>query len=124
VKRIILIAAVAALAACGGGGTQLYSVDKAKACLDQSHIPVGPATDFVASTATGGAFRAKVDTNSVTVVMGQTVSDADNIDQAYRRFHAKNVGIDDVLRQDRNAVLLWHDHPSDAQAAVIGGCLK
>jgi hypothetical protein len=29
-----------------------------------------------------------------------------------------------VLRQDRNAVMLWHEHPSDADLATISGCLK
>jgi hypothetical protein len=60
----------------------------------------------------------------VTIVFGATVADADNIDQAYRRFHAENVGIDDVLRQYGNAVLLWHDHPSDEDLSLITGCLK
>ena len=52
------------------------------------------------------------------------LADADNIDQAYRRFHAKNVGIDDVLREQGNAVMLWHAHPADADLARITGCLK
>jgi major membrane immunogen (membrane-anchored lipoprotein) len=124
VKPIVVIAAVLALAACGSSGPQLYSVQKAKACLAGNHVGLAKATDFVASTATGGAFRANVGGDWVTVVMGATVSDADNINQAYRRFHAKNVGIDDVLRQDRNAVLLWQLHPTDDQAAALGACLK
>ena len=123
-KPIVVIAAVLALAGCVGSSPQLYSVQKVKSCLAGNHVGLAPATDFVASTATGGAFRANVGGNWVTVVMGATVSDGDNIDQAYRRFHAKNVGIDDVLRQDRNAVLLWQMHPTDDQAAALGACLK
>jgi hypothetical protein len=34
------------------------------------------------------------------------------------------VGIDDVLRQQGNAVMLWHQHPSDADLATITDCLK
>jgi hypothetical protein len=34
------------------------------------------------------------------------------------------VGIDDVLRQQQNAVMLWHEHPSDADLSEITGCLK
>jgi hypothetical protein len=52
------------------------------------------------------------------------VVDADNIDQAYRRFHAKNVGIDDVLRTQGNAVMLWHQHPTDADISTVTGCLS
>jgi hypothetical protein len=127
VKRIVLIGAsfVVLIAACGGsGGSGLYTVDKTRACLTAKHVKLGGPLDFVATTATGGALRATLATNFVTIVFGATTSDADNIDQAYRQFHAKNVGIDDVLRQDRNAVLLWHVHPADADLAEIGDCLK
>jgi DNA repair protein RadC len=45
---------------------------------------------------------------------------------ATRTGAAKNVraGIDDVLRTNGNAVMLWHAHPSDADLALIQGCLK
>ena len=58
------------------------------------------------------------------LVFGQTQGDADNIDAAYRRFHASNVGIDDVLRRQGNAVMLWQQHPSDDDLATLTGCLK
>ena len=59
----------------------------------------------------------------MTLVFGQTQADADNIDAAYRRFHAQNVGIDDVLasRERRHALAA---HPSDADLDVVTGCLK
>ena len=53
-----------------------------------------------------------------------TLADADNINQAYHRFHSQNVGIDDVLHQQDNVVMLWHQHPSDADLARITACLK
>jgi hypothetical protein len=52
------------------------------------------------------------------------MDDADNIDQAYRRFKASNVGIDDVLRRQENALMLWHVHPQDNDLSIITGCLK
>jgi hypothetical protein len=126
VKWILLIAAslVLLVAACGGsGGSGLYSLQKTRACLSAKHVKLGGPLDFVATTATGGALRATLPTNFVTIAFGATATDADNIDQAYRRFHAKNVGIDDVLREDRNAVLLWHQHPADAELSEVGDCL-
>jgi hypothetical protein len=126
VKRIVLIAApfLLLVAGCGGSGSSgLYTLPKTRACLAAKHVKLGGSLDFVATTATGGALRATLSDNFVTVVFGAATTDADNIDQAYRQFHAKNVGIDDVLRQDRNAVLLWHAHPSDADLAEIGSCL-
>ena len=112
------------LAACGGSGSTLYTVQKTQACFTSKHVALGGSLDFVATTATGGALRAHLATNFVTIAFGATAGDADNIDQAYRSFHGRNVGIVDVLRQDRNAVMLWHAHPSDADLAVVTGCLK
>lgn len=111
--------------ACGGsGGSGLYSLQKTQNCLSVMHVKLGGPLDFVATTATGGAVKAQLPLNFVTIVFGETASDADNIDEAYRRFHAKNVGIDDVLREDQNAVMLWHQHPADAEVAEITACLK
>jgi phage terminase large subunit-like protein len=111
-------------AGCGGSGVKLASQDKTRACLVSHGVRLGGALDFVATTATGGAFKAHLADNEVTVVFGATVADADNINQAYRRFHSENVGIDDVLRQQANVVMLWHQHPSDADLARIMSCLK
>lgn len=126
-KRIALSGAALAflLAGCGGsGGSALYTVAKTQTCFTSKQITLGGSLDFVATTATGGALRAHLGSNFVTIAFGATAGDADNIDQAYRSFHGRNVGIDDVLRQDRNAVMLWHAHPSDADLATVTGCLK
>ena len=32
--------------------------------------------------------------------------------------------IDDVLRRQGNAVMLWHVHPGDKDLATVTGCLK
>ena len=126
-KRFTAIGLVVfACAACGGPTTHIYTKAATSACLKKAGIPVGPApaSDFVANSATGGALSAKPKGNRVTVSFGETVDDANNIDDAYRRFRAKNVGIDDVLRTQQNAVMLWHVHPTDENIAVITGCLK
>jgi hypothetical protein len=125
VKLVPLLAVLSVLACgCGSSSGHLYSLDKTKACLSKDGVRLGGPLDFVATTATGGAVQAHLGTNYVTLVFGDTVEKADNINQAYHRFHAKNVGIDDVLRQQGNAVLLWHAHPSDANMARVTACLK
>jgi|tagenome__1003787_1003787.scaffolds.fasta_scaffold20214645_2 hypothetical protein len=124
-RRLGLLAAVVVVAACGGSGSSLYTKQPTVACLEKQGLaPGGAADDFVASSATGGAFRVKLKDNSVTVSFGETLDDATNLDQAYRRFHARNVGIDDILRTQQNAVMLWKGHPSDTDIATITGCLK
>jgi hypothetical protein len=119
-----VIAAIAA--GCGSSGaSKLYTLEKTSACLRGHHVRLGGPLDFVATTATGGAAKAHFrDGNFVTIVFGATLDDANNIAQAYQRFHGKNVGVADILRQDQNAVMLWHEHPSDTDLGSVTGCLK
>lgn len=123
-----MLAAVAALlVGCGGGGPTIYTKQATEACLQKLALhpaPVPETADFVANSATGGAFVVQLVANRVTVSFGETEADADNIDQAYRRFKATNVGINDVLRRQGNALMLWHVHPQDDDLATITGCLK
>lgn len=120
-----LVCGAALLAGCGGSsGPKIYTVAKTRACLVDKGVRVGPPRDFVASTATGGSLLAHVPRNTVTVAFGATQSDADNIDAAYVSFAAKNVGVADILRQQDNAVMLWRMHPSDADLALVTGCLR
>ena len=112
---------------CGAGGTTIYTKNATEACLQDAGLqprPVTETADFVANSATGGAFVVQLIANRVTVSFGETEADADNIDQAYRRFKATNVGINDVLRRQGNALMLWHVHPQDDDLATITGCLK
>jgi hypothetical protein len=122
-RIVVLAAALLVLAGCGGGGS-LYVLGKTRACLRDKNVRLGPPIDFVATTATGGATRALLPGNTVSIVFGETQSDADNIADEYRRVAATNVGIDDILQEQRNVVLLWHIHPTDAHVSLITGCLK
>ena len=122
-----MLAVVVLLSGCGAGGTTIYTKDATEACLQNAGLqprPVTETADFVATSATGGAFVVQLVGNRVTVSFGETEADADNIDQAYRRFKATNVGINDVLRRQGNALMLWHVHPQDDDLATITGCLK
>jgi len=129
VKTLVSTLAVVAILAsgCGSGGTTIYTREATVACLTKAALQpkaVTESADFVANSATGGAFSVQLADNRVTVSFGQTLADADNIDQAYRRFKSTNVGIDDVLRRQGNALMLWHVHPQDSDLATITGCLK
>jgi hypothetical protein len=125
-----LVAALAAavlLSGCGAPGPAAYTKDATEACLEKAALhprPVSETADFVANSATGGAFVVQLVGNRVTVSFGETEADADNIEQAYHRFKAGNVGLSDVLRRQGNALMLWHVHPQDADLATITGCLK
>jgi hypothetical protein len=128
VKRYAAIAVLALLAvACGTPSTNVvYAKSASSSCLVKQGVRVRPVPedDFVGRSATGGGFRAVLADNAVTVSFGLTLDDANNIDEAYRQFRARNVGINDVLRTQGSAVMLWQAHPSDADIATITGCLK
>jgi hypothetical protein len=127
VTRVGCLALVAFLAvACGAPGLELAKLGPSRACLQKAGVRTDQnlGADFIAGTSTGGAFRAHFGENFVTVVFSDSVEHADGISDAYHRFHATNVGIEDVLRQQANVVMLWHEHPSDAAQAQVQNCLK
>lgn len=105
----------------------MYTRAATKQCVETKlgvHRFPSLADDFVASTASGGALRIRLPDNAVTVLFGQNAVEASNLADAYRRFHAKNVGVEDVLRTQGNAVMLWQLHPSPADESKISDCLK
>jgi hypothetical protein len=121
---VLLLATSLLAASCGRPSAHLASPEATRSCLSKAGVRFGGVLDFVATTATGGALKAHLPHNQVTIVFGKTEADASNIDDAYRRFHARNVGIGDVLHQQGNAVMLWRFHPSDSDLARVTGCLR
>ena len=120
----LAVAILTVLTGCGGKTT--YSLDRTKNCLTQRGVKVGGQLDFVAGTATGGAFRANLTDNWVTLAFGDTLKSGVDIENAYTRFALPNVrpGLADVLRRYNNAVTLWHQHPSDSDLSLVVGCLR
>jgi hypothetical protein len=126
VGRLALVGVLVAVVAAGCGGQSNYSLAKTRDCLATEGAKISPASDFVATTATGGAFRARLSDNAVTLAFGEKDSDAVDIAYAYERFAFTNVraNILDVLQRYRNTVLLWQSHPVSADLAVVTGCLR
>jgi hypothetical protein len=130
VKPFVVIALIAFLAAgCGGGSTSssVYTLAATKQCIETKlgiHNFPSLGDDFVASTASGGALRIRLADNAVTVLFGASDNEASNLADAYRRFHAKNVGVEDILRTKGNSVLLWQLHPSAPDESNVEDCLK
>jgi len=115
-----------ALALAGCGGQTTYTLKATKSCLSQRGARIGGKLDFVAQTATGGAFITTLGDNWVTVAFGQTVNAGIQIQEAYERFAFQNVraGLPDVLKRYDNAVTLWHKHPQESDLALVVGCLR
>jgi hypothetical protein len=112
--------------AAGCGGESGYSIAKTRSCLEGKRVRSGGKLDFVASTAPAGAFVAHLGDNFVTIVFGENDSNADELEAAYHRFAFSNVkeGLPDVLKRQRNVVMLWHKHPADTDLATVTGCLE
>jgi hypothetical protein len=124
-RRLAVLLALPVLGvACGGSGDELFSPTPTRSCLTEHGAAIGGKLDFVASTATGGAFRARLGTNRVTVVFGETEDDAKQIELAYHRTAAPNVGVSDILGREGNVVLLWKEHPADDDLRTVAECLK
>ena len=125
--RRLLVGAVLAgtLVVAGCGGAKSYDAEKTRSCLaDQPGVKLSNKVDFVASTALGGAFNAKLLENQVTLAFAQDREEAERIVRAYQRFRGKNIGLTDVLRPSHNVVALWEAHPSDTALQTIEDCLK
>lgn len=119
-----LAVAVVVVAGCAGSPTR-YTLGATRACLAaKPGLRLGGPLDFVASTALGGALAVRTRENAVVISFGLDEAEAGRLATAYRRFRGRNIGIEDVLRPRRNAVLLWRAHPSPEDEAAVTGCLK
>jgi hypothetical protein len=124
VRGVLAAAVLVILAGCGG--TSSYSADASRACLERAGALVTkvPRSDFIAENAEGGSFTVRFRDNLVTVSFGVDRKGAEQIVRGYQRFRGKNIGLEDVLRPDKNAVLLWALHPPEAYEQTIEACLK
>ena len=125
-RRLFLGAVLAGtLVVAGCGGTKSYDAEKTRSCLaDQPGVKLTNKVDFVASTALGGAFNAKLLGNQVTLAFAEDRKEAERIVRAYQRFRGKNIGLTDVLKPSHNVVALWEAHPSETAVQTIEDCLK
>jgi hypothetical protein len=111
----------------GCGGAKNYTLAATRKCFTHekgAKLRTVPRTDFIARNALGGAISVTTGRNEVTITFGSDTKVADGIATAYQRVHGKNIGIADVLRPQRNAVLLWRAHPSDRDLSLVNSCMK
>lgn len=80
----------------------------------------------VEAHATYGGLVAFHPGNAVRIAFGSNEEDAVGIEHGYRRFAPKKLRphIDDVMRNQKNAVLLWTVTPPQTEMDKVFGCLK
>ena len=127
-RLLAALAATLIASACGGAGQpETYKLAPTMTCLQEEDVRVNTRTvDFVASTALGGALNAKFRGNEVTLAFGDSPDAAERTERAYRRFAPDRLKpkIDDVLRRERNVVLLWAVSPNEEQHRTVVDCLR
>ena len=128
-RFVLLIVTVSFLAACGGSEPSAYKAPSTAKCLRKMGYRVTTkdrGVGVVAAAAPNGGLRAFEPGNTVTVAFGANSDDALQIEGAFRRFAPKKLrpNIDDVMRVQKNAVLLWTVTPPEDEMNKVFGCLK
>jgi hypothetical protein len=128
VRNLALLAVAVAVLAAGCGTPPRHSLEKTRSCLVEAGARVtAPVGDLVATTASEGAFRAHLHGkkgNFVTLSFGADDKEAADTMLGYERFRGRNIGLADILYGDHNVVMLWKEHPSEADTKLVTGCLK
>jgi hypothetical protein len=123
----ILLAFGLLAAACGA--TSVYKADPTAKCLAGKGYQV--TTDstrigVIAAAAPNGGLRAFEPGNAVTIAFASDTGDAVAIERAFKRFAPARLQrhIADVMRTQKNAVLLWTVTPPVEEANKVLGCLE
>ena len=126
---VVLVALAALIAGCAGAEPSTYKAEGTAKCLRGLDYDV--TTDplevgVVAAAAPNGGLRASVPGNTVTIAFAENSDDALKIEGAFRRFAPKKLRrhISDVMRTQKNAVLLWTVTPPVDDMNKVFNCLK
>ena len=128
----LLLGVVVLLAAgCGARTSKPFTASGTAPCLkDKGFTGVSSAADkvgFIASFATNGGLHAvSPDNNAVTIAFTADPDEVESTERAFRKAAPPLIRahLSDVLRSDRNAVVVWTTSPSDDDASALSGCLS
>jgi hypothetical protein len=106
-----------------------YKADSTAKCLRKHgyDVTTDPAKLGVVEGHTeNGGLIARHPGNAVRIAFGESTDDAPGIAHGYRVFAPKKLRphINDVLRTEKNAVLLWTVTPPQNEMDDVFGCLK
>ena len=125
----ILFLAGLLLAGCSSGEPSTFKAEPTAKCLTGKGYTV--TTDdakvgVIAANAPNGGLRANEPGNALTIAFGQDSDDAIKIAAAFKKFAPKKLRphIGDVMRTQKNAVLLWTVTPPQVEQNKVFACLK
>jgi len=125
----ILVLAGLLLAGCSSGEPSVFKAAATGKCLTGKGYSVttdAAKVGVVAANAPNGGLLAKEPGNALTIAFGQNSDDALKIAAAFKRFAPKKLRrhITDVMRTQKNAVLLWTVTPPQKELNKVYACLK
>jgi hypothetical protein len=126
---VCLLALLALLAAGCESEPSVYKAEPTAKCLrgDGYRVTTEPAKlGVVEKNADNGGLIAFEPGNAVRIAFARNSDDALGVQNGFRRFVSKRVRphINDVMRTQKNAVLLWTVTPPIDELNKVYGCLK
>jgi hypothetical protein len=129
-RRVVLLACAGLLlAGCTETEPSVYKAAGTADCLRKGgyEVTTDPARlGVVERSAENGGLIAFEPGNAVRIAFGASSDDALGIQEGFRRFVSKKVRphILDIMRTQKNAVLLWTITPPQEELNKVYGCLK
>ena len=125
----LLLVPALLFAGCGGAEPDAYKAEPSAECLrDDGYRVVADVAllGVVEKNAANGGLIAYKPGNAVRIAFGSDSDDAIGIQRGFRRFVPKRVRphISDIMRTQKNAVLLWTVTPPIEEENDVYGCLK
>jgi hypothetical protein len=125
----ISIAAALFLAGCSSGEPSTFKAGPTASCLRGNGYRVttdASKVGIVAANAPNGGLLAQEPGNALTIAFAQDSDAAIKTAAAVKKFVPKNVRlhITDVMRTQKNAVLLWTVTPPQDELNKVYACLK
>ncbi len=126
---VFVVTALVLVAAGCNAEPSVYKAEPTAKCLRGKGYDVtteNAKVGVVAAAAPNGGLLAHEPGNAVTIAFGENSDDALAIERAFRRFAPKKLRphILDVMRTQKNAVLLWTVTPPLEEMNTVFGCLK
>ena len=127
--RACFVLLLALLAAGCETEPSTYKAGPTASCLREQGLEVvteHSQLGVVERSTDNGGLIAYTEGNAVRIAFGANEEDTLGIQEGYRRFVPKKVKphIGDVMRTEKNAVLLWTVTPSNEVSDQVTGCLK